>query len=168
MTRIHSFPPVIDGGCRTLILGTMPSVKSLEAAFYYAHPRNAFWPIMARLLGETVPETIDEKKALLLRHGAALWDTAASCEREGSLDAAMRDVVLNDVGALLEKYPHIDRIVLNGGAAFKLFSKMRIERAGLEAVRLPSTSPACTLPFEKKLEAWQRAFAGRTERMNAK
>ena len=89
MTRIHSFPPVIDGGCRTLILGTMPSVKSLEAAFYYAHPRNAFWPIMARLLGEAVPETIDEKKALLLRHGAALWDTAASCEREGSLDAAM-------------------------------------------------------------------------------
>ena len=163
--RIYSFPPVIDGGCHTLILGTMPSVKSLEGAFYYAHPRNAFWPLMARVLGEDTPNTIEDKKAMLLRHGVALWDTAASCEREGSLDAAMKDVILNDVGALLEKYPHIDRIVLNGGAAFKLFSKMHIERAGLEAVRLPSTSPAYTLPFEKKLEAWRRAFAGRTERM---
>ncbi len=163
--RIYSFPPVIDGGCRTLILGTMPSVKSLEEAFYYAHPRNAFWPLMARVLGEDTPNTIADKKAMLLRHGAALWDTAASCEREGSLDSAMKDVILNDVGALLEKYPHIERIFLNGGEAYRLFSKMHIERAGLYIERLPSTSPAYTLPFEKKFEAWRRAFAGRTERM---
>ncbi len=163
--RIYSFPPVIDGGCHTLILGTMPSVKSLEEAFYYAHPRNAFWPLMARVLGEDTPNTIADKKAMLLRHGAALWDTAASCEREGSLDAAMKDVILNDVGALLEKYPHIERIFLNGGEAYRLFSKMHIERTRLYIERLPSTSPAYTLPFEKKLEAWRRAFAGRTERM---
>ena len=165
VNRIYSFPPVIDGGCHTLILGTMPSVKSLEAAFYYAHPRNAFWPVMARVLGEDAPNTIADKKAMLLRHGVALWDTAASCEREGSLDAAMKGVILNDVGALLEKYPHIERIFLNGGEASRLFSKMHIERAGLSIERLPSTSPAYTLPFEKKFEAWQRAFAGRTERM---
>ena len=116
--RIYSFPPVIDAGCHTLILGTMPSVKSLEGAFYYAHPRNAFWPVMARVLGEDAPLTIADKKAMLLRHGVALWDTAASCER-----------------------------------------------AGLYIERLPSTSPAYTLPFEEKLEAWRRAFAGRTERM---
>lgn len=163
--RIYSFPPVIDGGCHTLILGTMPSVKSLEAAFYYAHPRNAFWPVMARVLGEDAPNTIADKKAMLLRHGVALWDTAASCEREGSLDAAMKGVLLNDVDALLEKYPHIERIFLNGGEACRLFSKMNIERAGLQIERLPSTSPAYTLPFEMKLEAWRRAFAGRTERM---
>ena len=162
--RIYSFPPVIDEGCHTLILGTMPSVKSLEAAFYYAHPRNAFWPVMARVLGEDTPDMIEDKRAMLLRHGVALWDTAASCEREGSLDAAMKGVRLNDVGALLDRYPRIERIFLNGGEAFRLFSKMNIERAGLYIERLPSTSPAYTLPFEKKLEAWRRAFAGRTER----
>ena len=102
---------------------------------------------------------------MLLRHGVALWDTAASCEREGSLDAAMKDVILNDVGALLDMYPRIGRIFLNGGEACRLFSKMNIERAGLYIERLPSTSPAYTLPFEEKLEAWRRAFAGRTERM---
>ena len=163
--RIYSFPPVIDAGCHTLILGTMPSVKSLEGAFYYAHPRNAFWPVMARVLGEDAPDTIEDKKAMLLRHGVALWDTAASCEREGSLDAAMKDVILNDVGALLDMYPRIGRIFLNGGEAYRLFSKMNIERAGLYIERLPSTSPAYTLPFEEKLEAWRRAFAGRTEMM---
>ena len=115
--RIYSFPPVIDAGCHTLILGTMPSVKSLEGAFYYAHPRNAFWPVMARVLGEDAPDRIEDKKAMLLRHGVALWDTAASCEREGSLDAAMKDVILNDVGALLDMYPRIGRIFLNGGEA---------------------------------------------------
>ena len=166
--RIYSFPPVIDGGCHTLILGTMPSVKSLEAAFYYAHPRNAFWPVMAAIFGEETPKTIDEKKALLLRHGTALWDTAASCAREGSLDADMKDIVLNDVGALVAQYPGIERIFLNGGEACRLFKRMNIERADLTIARLPSTSPAYTLPFDKKLEAWRRAFDGRTERMTEK
>lgn len=165
MNRIYCYEPVIDAGCHTLILGTMPSVKSLEAGFYYAHPRNAFWPMMALILGEARPETIDEKKAMLLGHGVALWDTAASCERAGSLDADMHDVVLNDIGGLLAAYPCIERIFLNGGEAYRLFRK---GCAALEARyvcrRLPSTSPAYTMPFDKKLEIWQRAFDGQTKR----
>lgn len=165
MERICCYDPVVDGGCHTLILGTMPSVKSLEEGFYYAHPRNAFWPIMARLLGEAMPESIEAKKNMLLRHGVALWDTAASCEREGSLDAAMRAVILNDIGALLGQYPSIERVFLNGGEAYRLFKRAcTVPRAELRIVRLPSTSPAYTLSFDKKLSAWQEAFAGQTER----
>lgn len=166
MNRIYCYEPVIDAGCHTLILGTMPSVKSLEAGFYYAHPRNAFWPIMARILGEALPETIPEKKAMLLGHGVALWDTAASCQREGSLDADMRDVVLNDIDALLMAYPRIERIFLNGGEAYRLFKKGCAARGdNLLVMRMPSTSPAYTMPFDRKLEIWQQAFEGHTQRL---
>ena len=113
-------PPAYRSDARLLVLGSMPGRVSLERAQYYAHPRNAFWPVMARVLGEDAPDTIEDKKAMLLRHGVALWDTAASCAREGSLDAAMKDVILNDVGALLDMYPRIGRICLNGGEAYGL------------------------------------------------
>ena len=118
-----SFPPVIDGGGRTLILGTMPSVKSLEAAFYYAHPRNAFWRILAETFEEAPPRTVEEKKALLLRHDVALWDTAHSCVRKGSLDADMREVQLNDVRSLLQAYPRVTRVLLNGQEAARLYRR---------------------------------------------
>ncbi len=164
--RVFSFEPVAGAGCRTLILGTMPSVKSLEAGFYYAHPRNAFWPIMADVFGEAPPRTIGEKKALLLGRGVALWDMARSCAREGSLDAAMRGVELNDVPGLLARFPSIDRILLNGGEAWRLFQRLApADRAGREAIRLPSTSPAYTLAYDKKLTAWRAALAGRTGRI---
>ena len=164
---IYSYEPVIDSGCHTLILGTMPSVKSLADGFYYAHPRNAFWPIMARILGEERPQTIEQKKELLLSHGCALWDTVRSCRRTGSLDAAMRDVELNDFAGLLARYPRVRRVFLNGGEAWRLFH--RADPAIFSdrlCLKLPSTSPAYTLPYERKLAAWQDAFAGLTERVN--
>ena len=157
--RIYSYEPVVDSGCRLLILGTMPSVKSLEDGFYYAHPRNAFWPMMAEILGEARPATIEEKKKMLLGHGIALWDTVRSCTRRGSLDSALRDIELNDIGALLARYPSIDLILLNGGEAWRLFHKIDpAAYAGREALRMPSTSPAYTLRYEEKLNAWRAAL----------
>ena len=103
--RIYSYAPVVDADCRRLILGTMPSVQSLRDGFYYAHPRNAFWRILAEVYEEPLPCTIGEKKALLLRRHLALWDTAHSCVRRGSLDADMRDVRLNDFCGLLAACP---------------------------------------------------------------
>lgn len=159
--RIHSYEPVIDRECRALILGTMPSVKSLEDGFYYAHPRNAFWPMMAEILGEARPQTIEEKKAMLLRHHIALWDTVRSCTREGSLDAAMRDIVPNDIGGLLAGFSGIKLILLNGGEAWRLFQKIDPAAwAGRRAVSMPSTSPAYTLSYEKKAAAWRDALTG--------
>lgn len=153
--RIYSYDPVADENSRLLILGTMPSVESLRRGFYYAHPRNAFWPIMSRILGENRPESIEEKKAMLLRHGVALWDCAHSCLRKGSLDADMREVILSDVPALLAAHPGIRRVFLNGGEAFRLYGRMG---SPLPGTRLPSTSPAYTLPFDQKLALWRDAL----------
>ena len=155
--RIYSYPPIVDENCAALILGTMPSVKSLEDGFYYAHPRNAFWPILADIFGEEKPVTIEEKKSLLLRHHIALWDTAASCVREGSLDSAMRDVALNDIAGLLSRYPRLEKIFVNGGEAERLLRRA-LPHPPIPVVRLPSTSPAYTMSYEKKLAAWREAL----------
>jgi len=157
--RIYSYEPVIDSGCRTLILGTMPSVKSLEAGFYYAHPRNAFWRILAEVLGERMPESTDEKKHMLLKNHIAIWDTASSCVRQGSLDSSMRDVELNDFEGLFEAYPGIERVLLNGGEAWKLYHQLPEDIVkARERVKLPSTSPAYTMPYEQKLKFWRDAL----------
>lgn len=157
--RIYSYAPVIDSGCRTLILGTMPSVKSLEEGFYYAHPRNAFWRILSDVLECGQPVSVDEKKHMLLTHRLALWDTARSCLREGSLDSDIRGVELNDFEGLFRAYPGIDRVLLNGGAAWKIYHRLpeQIVKAR-ECVRLPSTSPAHTMPYEQKRILWRNAL----------
>ena len=113
--------PNIDKDCRALILGSMPGVKSLEAQQYYAHPQNRFWPMMAHLLGEELPSAYEEKLAMLLRHHIALWDSIGSCEREGSLDSAIRDEQGNDFAALLQEYPGIRAIYFNGGKSAQAF-----------------------------------------------
>ncbi len=155
--KIYSYPPVADERCRVLILGTMPSVQSLRDGFYYAHPRNAFWRILAECTDEDRPETIEQKKALLLKHHIALWDTAKSCIREGSLDSAMREVVLNDLESFFRQYPQIERVLINGGTAWTLYHRLPEEIVKARpCVKLPSTSPAYTLPYEKKLEAWRK------------
>jgi len=164
MERIYSYAPIADAGCRILILGTMPSVKSLEAGFYYAHPRNAFWPVMAEIFGGPVPGTIEEKKCLLLENGVALWDAARSCIREGSLDSAMREVQLNDFAAFYAQYPGIERVLLNGTAAWNLYRRLPEEIVlARPCMRLPSTSPAYTMSYEKKLTAWRAAVLTQTE-----
>ena len=158
MERVYSYAPVIEAHCTRLILGTMPSVQSLRDGFYYAHPRNAFWRILAEAFEETLPHTIEEKKALLLRHDLALWDTARSCLREGSLDADMREVELNDVHGLLQAYPGVARVLLNGQQAARLYRRGGGEMACAQV--LPSTSPAYTLPYEQKLARWRAALKG--------
>ena len=156
-TRIYSYEPIVDENSRLLILGTMPSVKSLEAGFYYAHPRNAFWPMMAEILGEARPKSSDEKRAMLLRHGIALWDTARSCVREGSLDSAIREAELNDFEAFFARYPRIERVLLNGGEAWRMYHRLDERLVALRpCVKLPSTSPAHTMKYEDKLTAWRK------------
>ena len=140
-----------------LVVGSMPSVKSLEDAQYYAHPRNAFWPMMFDVFGETPSRDYERKKALIREHGLALWDAAAMCEREGSLDSDMRDVIYNDFGGLYDRCPNIETVLCNGATAHKLFLKSGWagER---RVIRMPSTSPAYTLPYAKKLKTWKETL----------
>ena len=157
--RIYGFPPVARPDARVLILGSMPSVESLRQSFYYAHPRNAFWPMLAEILGEARPEAIEDKKALLTRHGIALWDTVESCERAGSLDSALRSARANDFAALYERCPEIRFVFFNGAAAEQLYRRLVAREDGARSfVRLPSTSPAYTLRYADKKEAWERAL----------
>ncbi|HIV26915.1 MAG TPA: DNA-deoxyinosine glycosylase [Candidatus Ornithocaccomicrobium faecavium] len=157
MERIESFAPVVSQRAKVLILGTMPSVQSLREQFYYAHPRNAFWPILSAIYGMQATD-IATKRQLIERCGLALWDVAQSCERQGSLDSAMRAVRPNDIALLARQYP-IEKILLNGQAAGRLFHRYFPQLAKEKTcLVLPSTSPAYTLPFEQKLFAWRDAL----------
>lgn len=159
--RIVCFDPVAPPNARLLILGTMPSVESLRQSFYYAHPRNAFWPILSNLLGGPLPETTQAKKEMLVRHRVALWDVAGSCVRPGSLDSAIREVVPNDFEALFRRCPGIEKILFNGATAQKLYEKyVGVMPSGCVWARMPSTSPAYTLGFERKLAAWRDGMEG--------
>lgn len=157
--RIVAFAPVAPPQARVLILGSMPSVESLNQRFYYAHPRNAFWRILADVYAEPFPETVEGRVALLWRHGIALWDVLHSCEREGSLDSAIRQPEPNDFDVLFRQCPRIQRILCNGGTAHRLFLKWGGPcPEGRSCLKLPSTSPAYTLPYERKLAQWRQAL----------
>ena len=159
--RIIAFPPVAPPEARVLILGSMPSVESLNQGFYYAHPRNAFWPILAAVFREAVPADIPGKVALLTRHGVALWDVLQSCERSGSLDSAIRCPAPNDFAGLFERCPGIQKVLFNGGTAERLFMRHAPEYlTGRAWARMPSTSPAYTLSYERKLAQWRAALIG--------
>lgn len=138
----HCFEPVADAGCRALILGTMPSPASRENGFYYSHPRNRFWQVMARLFGVPVPVGTDEKKALMLREHIALWDVLQSCEIDGASDASIRNAVPNDIPSLLIKYPSIKTVYTTGRTAYLEYRKAFSGKGLPEAIPLPSTSPA--------------------------
>lgn len=151
------FEPIAAPDARALIVGSMPSVRSLAAGEYYAHPRNAFWPMLFELFGEEPSGDYARKRELILSHHLALWDAAALCEREGSLDSDMKDAVLNDFAPLYARCPGIKAALCNGGTAYSLF--LRSGAAGVSrALRLPSTSPAYTLPYARKREAWGEAL----------
>ena len=153
----RSFEPVFAPDAHVLIVGSMPSVKSLEDAQYYAHPRNAFWPILFDIFGELPHNDYERKKALIVSRHLALWDAAACCEREGSLDSSMRGVVYNDFSRVYAVCPRIGVVLCNGGTAFSLF--MRSGFAGERRVlRMPSTSPAYTMPYEEKRRVWKAAL----------
>lgn len=154
----HTFEPVWDENSRVLILGTFPSVKSRETHFYYGHPQNRFWKVIAGLTGKPVPETVEEKKALLLGSRIAIWDVIASCSITGSSDSSIRDVIPNDIRALL-KQSRISRIYGNGAKACELYDRYVGEQAGMEIIRLPSTSPAnAAFGLERLLECWREAL----------
>ncbi len=152
--RIYGFEPVEKADAVLLIVGSMPSVMSLKDDFYYAHKQNAFWPMMAKIFCEPVPETKEEKKRLLLENKIALWDVYASCVREGSLDSAIRAGDKNDFDLFFKTHPHIRAVLCNGKAAYDAFDK----NAPAPVLRLPSTSPAYTMKFESKLALWQEAI----------
>ena len=156
--RLFGFPPVFREDARVLILGSMPSVQSLKEQFYYAHPRNAFWNILADCFEAPLPRTIGEKIQLLQNNRLALWDAAASCERIGSLDSAIRAEIPNDFNELLRSCPGLRHIFFNGATAEKLYRKYNAENAVYGYRRLPSTSPAYTKPYAEKFEAWKQAF----------
>lgn len=150
----RSFDPVFSPQARVMIVGSMPSVKSLADSQYYAHPRNAFWPILFEIFGQTLTTDYEAKKALIRKNALALWDVAGCCEREGSLDSNMRDVQYNDFASLYANCPHIHTVLCNGSTAYSLFVKSGYA-GDRRVIRMPSTSPAYTMGYAKKLEAWK-------------
>ena len=137
----NTFDPVWDCESKILILGSFPSVKSREQMFFYGHPRNRFWMVISTLLGIETPVTTEEKRAMLLNNHIALWDVIASCDIYGSSDSSIKNAVPNDIGFII-KNSKIERIFTNGATADKLYKKYILPATGIEAVRLPSTSPA--------------------------
>lgn len=151
----HPIAPVFNEDSDILILGSFPSVKSREAGFFYGHPQNRFWRVLSALYGESVPASTEEKKALLLRNHVALWDVIQSCDIEGSDDTSIRNVVPNDLSAILSA-ARIERVFTNGGTADRLYRRFCREQTGLSAVRLPSTSPAnARMGLDALAEAWR-------------
>ena len=151
---LHPFGPLFSPDSRILILGSFPSVKSREQNFFYGHPQNRFWKVIAALYGQNVPATIPEKKALILDNGLALWDSIASCIVTGSSDASIRDVRANDLRIILNRCS-IERIFCNGRKSHEMYMKYIQPELGREAACLPSTSPAnAQWSLEKLIEAW--------------
>ena len=152
---VHPIPPLFDSESETLILGSFPSVKSREAAFFYGHPQNRFWAVVAEIFGAEKPLTVEEKKELILSNKLALWDVIAQCEIEGSADSTITDVTANDLSIILEN-SNVKRIFVNGKTAEKYYNKYTYPKTGIKAVCLPSTSPAnAAWSLERLVEAWK-------------
>lgn len=152
----HAFEPVFDSHSKILMLGTMPSPKSRENGFYYGHPRNRFWKVIADVCKEPMPETIEEKKALALKHGIAIWDVLAGCEIHGADDASIKNPTPNDMHRILD-YAPIEQIYATGTKAAQLYRRYCEAQTGMEIIQLPSTSPAnCRTSYEQLYEAYAR------------
>ena len=151
----HPFPPLFSADSHTLILGSFPSVKSREEGFFYGHRQNRFWRMLAALYGCPVPEKIEDKKLIVLSHGLALWDSIASCDITGSSDSSITNVVPTDLAAVVNA-SKISRIFCNGAKSYEVYCRWQLPVLGIEAVKLPSTSPAnaaCSL--DRLIEAWR-------------
>lgn len=155
-TLLVGFPPILDAETETLILGSFPSPSSLAAQQYYAHRQNQFWRVMSVLLGEPLCEfDYDEKQRCLLRHRVGLWDVFCACRREGALDSAIQAAVPNDLERLKNEAPKLRCVCFNGKTSGK-FERWFGEQ-GYATFVLPSTSPAYTLAFARKVELWRQA-----------
>ncbi|MCV7280436.1 DNA-deoxyinosine glycosylase [Mycolicibacterium flavescens] len=156
---LYSLPPIVGAGPHTLILGNMPSVMSLTAQRYYDNPRNAFWRIMGEVFGFDVDAPYPARCAELTRHGIAVWDVLWSCRRVGSLDSAVEpnSMAPNDFDGFFARHPGVATVLFNGAAAEKNFLRL-VTGPELRYRRLPSTSPAQTMPYRDKLAAWREAL----------
>lgn len=161
MTVIHGFPPLARADARVLVLGSMPSRESLARQQYYAHPRNAFWPIMTHLYRLQI-SSYRERAEELTGHGVAVWDVLQACTRSSSLDSDIDDdsIVTNDFSGFFQAHPQVRKVFFNGAKAESVYLKQVIPDlspgpAAYPHSRLPSTSPAnAGMNFEQKLEAW--------------
>lgn len=152
----HDFEPVYDKDSKILILGSFPSVKSRENQFYYGHPQNRFWKVLARVMESEVPVTIEEKKAFLLQNQIAIWDVIARCRIEGSSDSSIRDVEVSDFSRILAE-SSINMIFVNGNKAYELYKKYAQEKTKIKAIKLPSTSPAnAAWNLERLCDEWRQ------------
>ena len=161
MARVESFAPVVGKRPRILILGSMPGVASLEAVQYYAHPRNAFWPIMGELFGIDASTDYAARVAQIRQCPVVLWDTLRSCYRPGSLDSAISraSVQANDIPALLREHERIRAVACNGATSANYFRKLVAPElsTAIEVLQMPSTSPAnAAMNYGQKLQAWRR------------
>lgn len=155
MTVIHPIAPVFDENSEILILGSFPSVKSREAAFFYGHPQNRFWRVLAAVRGTDVPGTVEEKRAFLLREHIAVWDVIERCEITGSADASIQNAVPNDLNRILEAAP-IRAVFTNGKTADRLYDRFFGDSISLPKTCLPSTSPAnAAFSPERLIAAWR-------------
>ena len=154
-TIIHPFPPLYNERSRILILGSFPSVKSREQRFFYGHPQNRFWKVLASVLGSPVPADIPEKRDMLLSRGIALWDSIARCDIEGSADASIENVVPNDLRPILDA-AEIRQIFCNGRKSWEMYARYIEPSVKRQAVCLPSTSPANAVwSLDRLTEAWR-------------
>jgi TDG/mug DNA glycosylase family protein len=153
----RSFAPVVDAGTRLLVVGSLPGEQSLARGQYYANPRNQFWRLIGAVIGaDLVPLQYEARLAALLAAGIGLWDTIGSATRRGSLDGSIRGHSANDLAALAASLPDLRAVGFNGGTSAALGLPQLAQTAGVAAVALPSSSPAYTIPFDRKLAAWRR------------
>lgn len=151
---VHPFPPLYDEHSRILILGSFPSVKSREQLFFYGHPQNRFWKVLASVLDCPVPQSIPEKREMLLKNHVALWDSIGKCEIEGSSDASIEAVVPNDLSPIFTS-AEIRQVFCNGRKSWEMYRKYQEELTGMPAVCLPSTSPAnASWSLDRLSDAW--------------
>lgn len=152
--EVHPIPPLYQKDSKILVLGSFPSVKSREGQFFYHHPQNRFWKVISSIYQEPLPQTIEEKQAMLYRCRIAVWDVIQSCDIVGSSDSSIKNVIANDLSVILTTAA-IRKIVVNGNTAYQHYMKYIYPKTGIEPIRLPSTSPAnAASNLDKLVEAW--------------
>lgn len=156
MLIVHSLDPIYDSDSRVLVLGTMPSIKSRELGFYYSHPKNRFWDVLNNVYNENVEDTKDSRINFLLSHKIALFDVLKSCDISSSSDNSIKNPVPNDFSEILKK-ANIDVVFTTGRKAYELYMKYCYPKTGIEAIYLPSTSPAnCSVSFEELVKEYSK------------
>jgi len=151
----HEFEPIFNEESRVLILGTLPSVKSREGQFYYHHPQNRFWKVLAQITETELPKTIPDKKKMLLDHGIAIWDVIQSCDIIGSSDSSIKNVTPAQLSVILDRAP-VKTIFANGAKAYELYLRYCKDMTRLPVVKLPSTSPAnAAWSLERLTTVWK-------------